>query len=136
MQSATVWTRVRADSEPETVQLGPGRLVSLVFNLQRKIFMSLFFFFPSSFFPPFFYLDSLLFVSCAHRSFFFFCVSSYREGILVKYQMRHFYRGFIASTNDKFLGIKVANLRCTVTTRLRILSDLIGWICSVSSYRS
>lgn len=53
MQSATVWTRVRADSEPETVQLGPGRLVSLVFNLQRKIFMSLFFFFPSSFFPPF-----------------------------------------------------------------------------------
>lgn len=135
MQSATVWTRVRADSEPETVQLGPGRLVSLVFNLQRKIFMSLFFFFLLRFFPLF-YLDSLLFVSCVHRSFFFFCVSSYREGILVKYQMRHFYRGFIASTNDKFLGIKVANLRCTVTTRLRILSDLIGWICSVSSYRS
>ena len=72
MQSATVWTRVRADSEPETVQLCPGRLVSLVFNLQRKIFMSLFFF--SSFFlfyPPF-YLDSSLFVSCAHRSFFLF----------------------------------------------------------------
>lgn len=135
MQSATVWTRVRADSEPETVQLGPGRLVSLVFNLQRKIFMSLFFFFPSSFFPPFL---PRFFAFCFLRStfVFFLCVSSYREGILVKYQMRHFYRGFIASTNDKFLGIKVANLRCTVTTRLRILSDLIGWICSVSSYRS
>lgn len=134
MQSATVWTRVRADSEPETVQLGPGRLVSLVFNLQRKIFMSLFFF---SFFvfSPFF-TSILCFLFPALTVRFFFCVSSYREGILVKYQMRHFYRGFIASTNDKFLGIKVANLRCTVTTRLRILSDLIGWICSVSSYRS
>lgn len=134
MQSATVWTRVRADSEPETVQLGPGRLVSLVFNLQRKIFMSLFFF---SFFvfSPFF-TSILCFLFPALTVRFFLCVSSYREGILVKYQMRHFYRGFIASTNDKFLGIKVANLRCTVTTRLRILSDLIGWICSVSSYRS
>lgn len=79
MQSATVWTRVRADSEPETVQLGPGRLVSLVFNLQRKIFMSLFFF---SFFvfSPFFYLDSLLFVSCAHRSFFFFAFHPTEKG--------------------------------------------------------
>ena len=55
MQSATVWTRVRADSEPETVQLCPGRLVSLVFNLQRKIFMSLFFFFfLLPFLPPLF----------------------------------------------------------------------------------
>lgn len=79
MQSATVWTRVRADSEPETVQLGPGRLVSLVFNLQRKIFMSLFFFFLLRFFPLF-YLDSLLFVSCAHRSFFFFAFHPTEKG--------------------------------------------------------
>ena len=137
MQSATVWTRVRADSEPETVQLCPGRLVSLVFNLQRKIFMSLFFF--SSFFlfyPPFlprFFAFCFLRSSFVFSFFLFFCVSSYREGILVKYQMRHFYRGFIASTSDKFLGIKVENPRCT---RLRILSDLIGWMCLVPSYRS
>lgn len=71
MQSATVWTRVRADSEPETVQLGPGRLVSLVFNLQRKIFMFSFLFFSFFVFSPLFYLDSR-FLFPAHRSFFFF----------------------------------------------------------------
>lgn len=108
------------------------------YSIYRERFLCLFSFFSSFFlfYPPFlprFFAFCFLRSSFVFSFFLFFCVSSYREGILVKYQMRHFYRGFIASTSDKFLGIKVENPRCT---RLRILSDLIGWMCLVPSYRS
>lgn len=95
MRSATVRTRVRADSVSPTWPTQGGQ-VSLVFNLQGKIFMSLLFFFLVS--------SPLLFRFPRTVRFLRFILR--REGILVKYQMRHFYRGFIASTNDKFLGIK------------------------------
>lgn len=103
---------------------------------EKDFYVSFLFFFLLPFLPPFlprFFAFCFLRSSFVFFFLFFFCVSSYREGILVKYQMRHFYRGFIASTSDKFLGIKVENPRCT---RLRILSDLIGWMCLVPSYRS
>lgn len=52
MQSATVWTRVRADSEPETVQLQGGWFH--LYSIYRERFLCLFSFFSFFVFSPFF----------------------------------------------------------------------------------
>lgn len=103
MQSATVRTRVRADSAAETVRLGlKGRLH--LHSIYREDFFRPFFFFTFSFS----FFPSIL-VFCSLRRFF--CFSSRYIRTLVKYQMHHFYRGFIAPANDKLSGIKVATAR-------------------------
>lgn len=95
MQSATVRTRVRADSSAETVRRDVAcRVGSSCIQFTEIEF----------FFPPLFLFVIRLFVPVQ------------RGHGLVKYQMRHFYRGFIVNADDKLWGIKAATARSYART--------------------